>query len=68
MTHRQEVFEKSRVDFREQVSCQHSAGWISGEENKGMEHLSCEKKLRHLGVFSLEKRRLEGELTVVFQY
>ena len=34
----------------------------------GMEHLSYDNRLRQLELFSLEKRRLWGDLIVVFQY
>jgi len=54
--------QKKDVGLVDQI--QRRAGQMTGE----LEHLSCEKRLRELGLFGMEKERLWEDFIVAFQY
>ena len=58
-------FNRSLLTYNCLLQCLHSS---CNEAIEGLENKSDKERLRELGLFSLEKRRLRGDLVTVYNY
>jgi len=59
---------KSGLKFWEDEELLDRVQWRATKMMRGLEHLSYEESLRQLGLFSLKKRRLRGDLINAYKY
>ena len=57
-----------RPQYKRDIDMLEHIQWRITEIIQGMEHLSYKDRLKELGLFSLEKRRLQSDLIAAFQY
>ena len=58
----------SAPQFKKDRDLQEGVKWRATKTIKGLEHLSFKGRLSNLGLFSLRKRRLKGDLINVYKH